>query len=148
MVGSETPDCWVNSFCSHRKSSFSNVPAADLDRAANFARNDKALGHARSLQGGLRRLGLLGITLDMLPGHERYLRADPVKVAEWQRRLSGLDGLKVGIVWAGNPTTPADKRRSITPRHFGTLADAPGVCFVSLQKFGYPALVRSPRRGW
>ncbi len=73
-----------------------------------------------------------------------YLAADSEEVAAWRRRLADLEGVRVGLVWAGlsRPNQPEadriDRRRSITLRHFAKLADVPGVSFVSLQK-GQPA---------
>ncbi|PKU24236.1 tetratricopeptide repeat protein [Telmatospirillum siberiense] len=77
---------------------------------------------------------VLGVTLESLPATAPYLRADPQRVAFWRRRVGELDGLRVGIVWAGNQTMAADRRRSIPLEQFFPLADMDGVHFVSLQK--------------
>src|SRR6202034_1445040 len=56
----------------------------------------------------------------------------------------GLDGLKVGLVWAGGgrPNQPelaaVDGRRSMALAQMAPLADVDGVSFLSLQK-GAPA---------
>lgn len=69
-----------------------------------------------------------------------YLSADPALADRWRERLSGLSGLKVGLVWGGNPREgdPAarlvDRRRSIALREFSPLLAMPGISFVSLQK--------------
>jgi predicted O-linked N-acetylglucosamine transferase (SPINDLY family)/ADP-heptose:LPS heptosyltransferase len=77
---------------------------------------------------------VLGITLDTLPAPVSYLRADPAAVERWSRRLAGTgSGLKVGIVWAGNPKHAGDRRRSIALEQLAPILDVPGVRFYSLQ---------------
>jgi tetratricopeptide (TPR) repeat protein len=68
-----------------------------------------------------------------VPARLPYLRADPDQMAYWQYRLGGLPGLRVGLVWAGNPTYGADRQRSIDPDRLAVLAGVPGISFVSLQ---------------
>ena len=77
---------------------------------------------------------VLGTTLDTIPREASYLRADPHRVAAWRGRVGQLDGLRVGLVWAGNQTMSGDRRRSIPLERFSELADLRGVSFVSLQK--------------
>jgi tetratricopeptide (TPR) repeat protein len=77
---------------------------------------------------------VLGITLDTIPQQTPYLRADAQRVAAWRERVALLDGLKVGLVWAGNQTMSGDRRRSMPIERLSALADLPGVSFVSLQK--------------
>lgn len=62
-----------------------------------------------------------------------YLRADPARFAHWRGRLPVGDGLRVGLVWAGNPRFPGDDQRS--PRLAGLrgLLDVPGCRFYGLQ---------------
>jgi hypothetical protein len=73
-----------------------------------------------------------------------YLRADPDAAAGWRRRLAGLPGMKVGLVWAGAPRSHdrtaslMDDRRSIPLEQLAPLLAVEGVTFVSLQK-GLPA---------
>jgi FkbM family methyltransferase len=76
----------------------------------------------------------LGTTLEHLPDALPYLRALPERVERWQNRLPGA-GLKVGLVWKGNPEHKNDAHRSLPG--LSTLAplwDIPGITFVSLQK--------------
>lgn len=74
--------------------------------------------------------GLFGTKLDTIPGTERYLSADTVRIEHWRVRLP--TGRKVGIVLAGNPRHPADRRRSV-PADFGVaLPDIAGLNFVNL----------------
>lgn len=77
---------------------------------------------------------VLGITLETIPQQASYLRADPQRVAAWRQRVGQLDGLRVGLAWAGNHTMSGDRRRSMPLAQFAELADLPGVSFVSLQK--------------
>ena len=69
-----------------------------------------------------------------IPATTPYLRADPDAVARWQRRAASLRGLRVGLVWAGNPEDARmDRRRSMALAALAPLADLPGVSLVSLQ---------------
>jgi hypothetical protein len=62
-----------------------------------------------------------------------YLAADPARVARLRARI-GAQGLRVGIVWQGNPAAPVDANRSVPLAAFAPLADIPGVRLFSLQK--------------
>jgi tetratricopeptide (TPR) repeat protein len=88
---------------------------------------------------------VLGTTLETIPQQTSYLRADPQRAAAWRQRVRQLDGLRVGLVWAGNQTMSGDRRRSIPLERFSELADLRGVSFFSLQKG--PAASRSPPPG-
>ena len=83
-------------------------------------------------------------TVASIPGEVPYLAADPAQVAAWRQRLVNLGGLCTGLVWAGDPRSQQDRRRSITLAHFATLGDVPGVSFVSLQKGPAAEQTRSP----
>ncbi len=82
----------------------------------------------------------LGTTLETIPGPARYLAADPAAVAGWRGRMGALDGLRVGLCWAGNALRPnpstrlLDRRRSIALAQLAPLSGVAGVQFVSLQK--------------
>ena len=52
----------------------------------------------------------------------------------WRQRVAPLQGLKVGLVWAGNPTMAADRRRSIMLDRLAPLGGLAGITFISLQK--------------
>jgi hypothetical protein len=73
---------------------------------------------------------LLGTTLATVP----YLAAEPERVEHWRRVLEPLPGLRVGIVWHGNPRHPWDRHRSMPLAQLAPLAGVPGVRLVSLQK--------------
>jgi tetratricopeptide (TPR) repeat protein len=75
-----------------------------------------------------------GTRLDRIPGAEGYLRAERTAVEAWRRRLAPLPGLRVGLVWAGNPDHADDRRRSIPSDLLAPLGKIEGVSFVSLQK--------------
>ncbi len=80
-----------------------------------------------------------GTTLATIPARVPYLAVPPEDVAAWRARLSGLAGLKVGLVWAGasRPDNAdahrIDRRRSTPLAMLAPLVAVPGVDFVSLQ---------------
>ncbi len=82
----------------------------------------------------------LGVTLETLPAQTPYLRAPADRAEAWRERLSGWPGLRVGLVWSGNPalklawSADANARRSIPPEQLRPLLDRPGITFFSLQK--------------
>jgi hypothetical protein len=86
----------------------------------------------------------LGVSLDSIPAECPYLAPDPKAASAWADRLATLPGLKVGLVWAGDPQSlqPAaarvDPRRSLRLNQLAPLAAVAGVSFLSLQK-GAPA---------
>lgn len=81
----------------------------------------------------------LGISLDTIPA-DPYLAPDPDAASAWRTRLAALPGLKVGLVWAGDPQSlqheaaRVDQRRSLRLNQLAPLAAVAGVSFVSLQK--------------
>lgn len=78
--------------------------------------------------------GILGTTVETIPGGIPYLRADPDLVEKWRAELAKIDGFKVGIVWQGSPTFIRDATRSMSLEEFEPLADVPDVQLVALQK--------------
>jgi Flp pilus assembly protein TadD len=87
---------------------------------------------------------VLGTTLATIPVQVPYLSADPGAVSEWATRLAGLPGIKVGLVWSGDPrphdpkANIIDRRRSMRLVRMAPLLAVHGASFVSLQK-GIPA---------
>ncbi|MBE9186359.1 tetratricopeptide repeat protein [Microcoleus sp. LEGE 07076] len=73
---------------------------------------------------------ILGTTLETIPANVPYL-APP---AECNFALSSEAKLKVGIVWAGNPTRRKDNQRSCSLSDFIPFFEVTGVAFYSLQK--------------
>jgi hypothetical protein len=94
-----------------------------------------------------------GTTLDTIPAATPYLSAAAVLAADWQERLAGLDGLRVGLLWAGAQRLnfPAgatvDRRRSVTLKALAPLGEVSGASFVSLQKDGPAAQAADPPHG-
>lgn len=94
----------------------------------------------------------LGLDHEAIDGAP-YLRPAPDRVAAWADRLASLEGLKVGLVWAGGlrpgelNANAMDRKRSITLAALAPLAAAPGVAFVSLQKDAPAAQAKSPPPG-
>lgn len=76
---------------------------------------------------------MFGTRADTIPTETPYLSADPAKIDQWRPRL-GASGLKVGIVWAGNPTQMGDRLRSPRLAAVAPLFSVPGVQFIALQK--------------
>ena len=76
---------------------------------------------------------LLGTTLATVPAAIPYLRPNPVLAARWKERLAAISGLKLGLVWRGNPLHHRDRQRSMDPRWLSFGLDLPGVTAISLQ---------------
>jgi Tfp pilus assembly protein PilF/SAM-dependent methyltransferase len=76
---------------------------------------------------------VLAIALDALPAAVPYLRVRPERLAHWRPRLAG-PGLKVAVVWAGNPNVKNDRWRSPRLAPLLPLLDTPGVRFFAVQK--------------
>nr|WP_294522989.1 tetratricopeptide repeat protein [uncultured Rhodopila sp.] len=72
-----------------------------------------------------------GTTMDSIPLAEGYLSADPARIGAWNARLP--PGRKAGLIFAGNPAHPDDRRRSIPPELADALPAIPGLNFVNLQ---------------
>ncbi len=75
----------------------------------------------------------LGVTLDTLPARTPYLSIAPDRIAQWRERI-GTEGLRIGVVWQGNPTALIDQGRSYPARALLPLAALPGARLISLQK--------------
>lgn len=73
-----------------------------------------------------------GTRLDSIPSRTPYLRPDPILQQKWDKRLEGIEGLRVGIVWQGSRDHDADEQRSFAFAEFDALA-RDGVTFVPLQ---------------
>ncbi len=94
-----------------------------------------------------------GTTLATIPAAMPVLRHDPARTAAWRARLAAYPGLKVGLVWSGNPRPdqPAahavDKRRSMRLAQMAPLAGVSGITFISLQKDTPSAQAADPPEG-
>jgi tetratricopeptide (TPR) repeat protein len=76
---------------------------------------------------------LLKTRYETIPAQVPYLRAPAEAMSRWANRLAPMRGLKVGIVWGGNPEHTNDMRRSLDVGHLAPLFAVPGVSFASLQ---------------
>lgn len=72
--------------------------------------------------------------LDSIPAAIPYLRAQPERVAKWAPRIP-QSGLRVALVWKGNPRFEFDQDRSLPSLEvLAPLWTVAGVHFISLQK--------------
>jgi tetratricopeptide (TPR) repeat protein len=67
-----------------------------------------------------------------IPAEVPYIHAPPERVAHWRPRLPQMRGLRVGIVWCGNPAFKEDHRRSLKFDLIDPILTNPDICFVSL----------------
>lgn len=72
--------------------------------------------------------------LESIPATIPYLQPEAKRVAKWAALLTG-DGLRVGLVWRGNPNFENDADRSLPSlAELAPLWGVAGVNFISLQK--------------
>lgn len=76
----------------------------------------------------------LGDTLETIPADVPYITADPALAARWRKRLEGYKGLRVGIVWSGNPLQRNNLKRSCPTSAITPLTQIAGVQMFSLAK--------------
>jgi tetratricopeptide (TPR) repeat protein len=75
-----------------------------------------------------------GTTPRTIPWNGPYLSADPAAVQTWRERLGPSEGLRIGLVWAGNPRHPNDCNRSMPLSRLASLCAGGGRHrFFSLQ---------------
>ena len=77
---------------------------------------------------------IFGTRLETIPAQVPYLRPDETLSKEWAGRLADAPGLKVGVVWRGNPAQKVNPVRSCPAALLEPLARIPGVRVFSLQK--------------
>jgi Bacterial transcriptional activator domain len=72
---------------------------------------------------------------DTVPAADRYLAADPERVAAWHSRLPA-GRFRVALAWAGNPRMETGRYTGRSPPFaaLAPLAEVPDVCYISLQK--------------
>lgn len=75
-----------------------------------------------------------GTVLATVPADNPYLTPDPALVPRWRDRFAARPGLRVGLAWAGRPSHPRDRERSLAPEQLEPLGAVPGMAFVSLQQ--------------
>ncbi len=76
---------------------------------------------------------VFGTRYESIPADLGYLRPPAEALARWKGRFEGMKGLKVGLIWGGNPEHVNDRRRSLDLKHLAPLLHVPGVSFASLQ---------------
>lgn len=81
---------------------------------------------------------------ETIPDQLPYLFPDPAIARQWKARLGEKpERLKVGLVWAGNPSHKKDRHRSLDLERLAPLLDIPGIQFYSLQVGARAEQVRS-----
>jgi tetratricopeptide (TPR) repeat protein len=70
--------------------------------------------------------------LAALPAEVPYIHAPPERVSHWRERLPQRGGLRVGIVWCGNPAFKEDRRRSLRLDLVEPILATADVSFISL----------------
>jgi tetratricopeptide (TPR) repeat protein len=87
---------------------------------------------------------IFGTTLETIPADIPYLSVTKDAAEKWAKHFEGVDGFKIGLVWAGSPregdalSALIDKRRSLNLSQLTPLLDTKGARFYSLQ-LGKPA---------
>lgn len=71
--------------------------------------------------------------LDTVPDAQGYLHPEPAARAQWLNRLGPRKGLRIGLIWAGNPTHRNDSNRSMRLEQFMPALTMPGLEWFSLQ---------------
>lgn len=71
--------------------------------------------------------------LESIPAARRYLQADRARVAYWHNRLALRPGIRIGLVWRGDPDNRDDIKRSIRLAELLPMLPTQ-LQFVSLQK--------------
>ncbi len=77
---------------------------------------------------------VFGATRDTVAVPAPYLRPSPERLAAWRHRLK--PGVRLGVVWAGNPAHSDDRSRSLPVEVLAPLKDLPGCQGVALQPHG------------
>ncbi len=76
---------------------------------------------------------IFATTLDTIPNPGRYLDPPPHQVEHWRRQIGAFRGIRVGLMWAGNPTHENDHYRSMRFADLLPLFAVEPVRFYSLQ---------------
>jgi tetratricopeptide (TPR) repeat protein len=71
--------------------------------------------------------------LETIPAAVPYLRAPAEAIGRWTTRLAKMTGVKIGLVWSGNPEHINDTRRSLDLDRLARLFALRGASFASLQ---------------
>lgn len=115
------------------------VPSPLKDLAASLRAPVKILARDEALPpfdvycplGTLPRV--FGTRADTIPAPIPYLFAKPATAARWREGFGNAPGLKVGLVWAGNPNHVNDHNRSVAIESLRSLLETAGIRWFSLQ---------------
>jgi hypothetical protein len=69
-----------------------------------------------------------------IPSGIPYLHADEPHLAKWRTRIEQLPGKRVALAWAGQPSHPNDRNRSIDLKLLEPLLALAGVSVISIQR--------------
>jgi len=106
-------------------------PLPGLDR---FVSRDDAVPEADLWYPLVDLPAVLGKGAASGPWPASYLRAAPERIAHCASQFADAGRVRVGIAWAGNPTHPDDRNRSLPLKAlFGPLSGFHDIAFISLQ---------------
>jgi tetratricopeptide (TPR) repeat protein len=91
---------------------------------------------------------ILGSTTATVPAAVPYLFVDAPLREQWRHRVGSAPGLRVGIVWQGNPLFSGDRYRSVPLDLFRPLAQVAGARLFSLQKGKGTEQLEAVAREW
>lgn len=80
--------------------------------------------------------GIFGTEIATIPADSPYLGIEPALIRDWAQRFEQSlprAAFRIGVAWAGRPSHPNDRRRSMRLADLAPLATVPGAAFVSLQ---------------
>lgn len=101
-----------------------------IDRFVSIADEDSEFDYHIPL---LSLPRIFGTGLGSIPADVPYLRVDSGSAERWAARLSSVRGLKIGVVWAGNPDHVNDRNRSIPLLLLKPIFGKVGAKYYSLQ---------------
>jgi thioredoxin-like negative regulator of GroEL len=78
--------------------------------------------------------GQMGTEPASVPADIPYLRADDARIAKWRSAIETPPGKRVALAWAGNPSHPNDRIRSLDLKLLAPLLALEGTSFVSVQR--------------
>jgi len=109
-----------------------------IDGAAELISRGQALPEFSCHAPLLSLPGIFETRLDTIPAKVPYLDVSQVETERWSEiiysKMEGKRGLKVGLVWAGNPHHRHDRVRSMASKELSALAGIKETVFFSLQK--------------
>jgi tetratricopeptide (TPR) repeat protein len=75
----------------------------------------------------------VGMRVETIPAADRYLTAEPQRVARWKNRL-GDHGFRIGIAWQGNQLIPGSEGKAFPVSALENISRLLGVRLIGLQK--------------